>query len=210
MKLSLLQILYSVGYFFIQAHLYADVSLNSREICRRRIAGIYLKQWDEYNKAKKLYQGYSSKLEPLKKNLDKANLEYEKYKKMRDQDPFDMKIDDSYEHAFAKRYNSKKNYDAVVQLEAQFKGKVSEYKNKTDRLKKDLLPIFRFRDLTGEIKGYPFSIEYQRKCPRFKSGCPLKLSERKNMEKFFENNSISVPKYCKRYLAQGLAYEKVE
>ncbi len=172
---------------------------NLRELCRERVAGIYLTLYDEVASTGPRLQLLKERNQTLQREKKTQGEILTKTKELLKSKPTDIPLRDQIEilesklAAFADIINE--NQKSISKNAGELKAKKLALKN----LQASLPPVFEIVKISGkDPKGYPFKIEYATPCRRFHEGCALSSAGKQQFKVIFKNQEM--PEACQKYV----------
>lgn len=172
---------------------------NLRELCRERVAGIYLTLYDEVSSSGPRLQMLKKRNQTLQKEKKAHEALLTKTKESLKSKPTDIPLRDQVEVLESKL----SAFDNIIDENQKSISKIStELESKSLNLKKlqsNLPPVFEIVKISGkDPKGYPFKIDYATPCRRFHEGCALNSASKQQFKVIFKNQEI--PEACQKYV----------
>ncbi|MFK7872831.1 MAG: hypothetical protein AB8C84_06610 [Oligoflexales bacterium] len=169
---------------------------NLREICRKRVAGLYLKIHDEAELAGQVLKHNRKSIKTHQQALKKLGEELLKTKSLNKKMPYDSKRF-HFEHSLEQKIDLLK--ENLIHYKTSQKKIIEQLKNralKKSYLKKKISQIFIFEKRDKNIFGYPFQIMWKSSCPKWRLSCPL---DRKTAQKLINIWADATQNSCHKY-----------
>ncbi len=185
------------GFFFIPQIVLGQpygAKTGLRELCRREIAGIYLKAFDEKEEARGVVsfaQGNKGRLEVELKGTESflSSLPLETAE--------DRQNKESLE---AKRSSLLLSLEESTKAIAVYQTKFSERETEVSRILGVLGSLFVLEPFSGP--GYPWMLNFRTPCPPYRVSCPLNTKDKEALLAI--DKQIPLPLACQRY--KDIAY----
>ncbi|MEZ4743695.1 MAG: hypothetical protein R3B45_14835 [Bdellovibrionota bacterium] len=192
----------SIWYFCLftlssQSHTYGQIpQTNIRELCRKRVSGIYLTSFDKNERAKALIEITQQKLKQLEKPLFTAKKQLESLKQKEKYSKFDLETNNKIDQTSDR---IKQIENTIVDQKKLYESAKKDYKESSvhmNGLKTKIEKVFNFVKVNNSA-GYKFTLEYRDKCPKFRFVCPLPKESSELLLKIFDNKQV--PESCLKY-----------
>ncbi len=172
---------------------------NLRELCRERVAGVYLTLYDEVASSGPRRQVLKKRNQTLQKEKKAHEAILTKTKELLKSKPTDIPLRDQIEvlesklAAFASILEE--NQNSISKISSELEAKSSTLKD----LQKKLPPVFEIVKIPGKNpKGYPFRIDYVTPCRRFQDGCALNSAAKQQLKVILKNQEMLED--CQKYV----------
>ena len=170
-----------------------------RELCRKAVAGAYLKAQNDRDWDERYLLSVSTQLTQLEKAIGGAKKDLSANAAKLAKADFDVPLSEE-------RMRLETLVRSLEQRSIEFKKLKSDAEVRATQSRKHLkdidnqvqgtFQVIRVDD--GTEKGYPFRLNYRSSCPKYRYLCPLPPKEATNLLKItVENNKVPEP--CRRY-----------
>jgi len=172
---------------------------NLRELCRERVAGIYLTLLDEVAISEPRLEMLKKKNQTLLKEQKVTATNLTKTKELLKTRSTDIPLRDKNEALESKQAaivsSIEDNQKSIKEISLDLDSKRKAFK----RMQSHLSPVFELIKISGKNpKGYPFRIEYGKPCARFQDGCGLSQADKQRLRALFQDQEM--PEACQKYV----------
>lgn len=172
--------------------------VNIREVCRQRVAGIYLDVLDRAEKSQKYYDLLIVKNKTLNKRVKITKEKLSNINKKISQNTYDTKLLDKKQKNTWSLNSLNEAIKANKFLINKYeKDKKTNFK-KEKELYKNISKLFKFKKTKRVGHGYPFILSYKRSCQKYYDACSLNKNEVRYLKAIFVNQSV--PGVCQEYI----------
>jgi len=172
---------------------------NLRELCRERVAGLYLNLVDQVAIAQPRLELLKKKSATLIKEKKTTGSNLTKSKELLKSNPTDIALRDRVQAEESKLATMVYLLEENQKTSAQISLEWETSKNALKKFEQSLGPVFVItKILDKRPRGYPFKVEYARPCQRFEEGCALNAKEKEHLRSMFKQ--LEMPESCEKYL----------
>jgi len=176
----------------------AETSL--RALCRQRVAGIHLNYLDDEETISPRILNLKKKNDVIAEQIKKNEKELQSMKRKVDENPTEMKNRDLAQGISARLDSLRVMLTENQKYLTSEENRKKSAQNKLDDFRKKLPPTFKVtKEMRTDAKGYAWSIDYTKGCPRFRQGCALTPVEKESLRKIFIGQEM--PDSCEKYLS---------
>lgn len=175
---------------------------NLRELCRERVAGIYLNLVDQVAIAGPRLEVLKKKSEALIKEKKTTESNLTKSKDLLKRNPTDIALRDRVQADESKLATMTQILVDNQKTTAEISVGLQESRKELKKFEQNLAPVFVVtKSQDKKPRGYPFKLEYARTCQRFEEGCALNGKEKNHLRSMFKD--LEMPESCQKYLNLG-------
>jgi hypothetical protein len=152
----------------------AELQPNSREACRRAVAGAYLNAYGEKERLEHLIRATDAEIATTKSALAAARRELASWSAKAKAESFDVDLATKRDDAAVIVKGDEDQLKTYEQEMADAKGKLGAPVAEERRLRGLIDKVFVFERLLDQADGgYPIHLAYRSPCPKYRALCPL-------------------------------------
>lgn len=171
------RIIFGLSFLFLSVEAFSNAS-TLREQCRTAISGYYLNLYDTRVREENTIRDLKNKLELLDKAIKEQKAILTKRKVDIKNGEYDLKKENA-------KVAAQNRYDLMLQTRQQNQELLKNAQKRYGQAKEDekqaihkIKKVFNIVKLENHVSGrYPFRIDYQSKCPKYRFMCPIPKKE---------------------------------
>ena len=170
----------------------------TREICRREVAGHFLKNHDEALHAEKMLSYLENKKKELEKELASTHQAIAQTEEQLRRKDYNARVAATLNRfkSKAKLINQSLGQNQTLQL--QYHDRLKSARDISTNFRTAISSVFAFKKIKGTGDGYKIQIDYRQSCPPYRFNCPLTKEFATKLRGITADN-FSLPLACKRY-----------
>lgn len=176
----------------------SEEKLNSREGCRRKIAGHYLEVYDQREQNRKALITYKDSQKEVEKALVTARADRDKAKVAADSAGFDLEKAAKRDQLEAYVNTLDAQLVDTQKLVQATEAALELHGAREKKLRAAIAKVFKFERVEDKPDGgYPMELRYKSPCPKYRYLCPLPESQVKDLLAIEVDGAV--PEECRRY-----------
>lgn len=170
---------------------------NLREICRKKIAGLYLTTYDEKQKLETFLASLKKKLPALNKGLAESKSQLTTVKKLIQENDYSLERLEKKDLLTNRIQALEENLQTNQNLQNHYKEKLSTLSSQLKFIHDKINPIFEIKGNNKQSGKYSISIDYRFKCSKYHQYCLLPANQAKILKNILGEQET--PLSCTRY-----------